>query len=128
MAVVYFALDLMLHGTWTEFLLGQFLLGVPVGMSLGLQGAMVVEIFPLRTRVTSMSFAYSVTLALSGAIAPFVSTWLIDVLGRPSAPVYYIMAYGVIGLAVLLPMKETNSRRLDAIDEDPAIAPARQAS
>ncbi len=35
-------------------------------MALGLQGAMVVEIFPLRTRVTSLSLAYSVTLALAG--------------------------------------------------------------
>ena len=39
---------------------------------------MVVEIFPLRTRVTSMSLAYSVTLALAGGTAPLVSTWLID--------------------------------------------------
>ena len=55
------------------------------GMALGLQGAMVVEIFPLRTRVTSMSVAYSVTLALAGGTAPLVSTWLIDTLGEPLA-------------------------------------------
>ena len=48
-ALIYFALDLMLNGSSTEFMLGQFLLGVPLGMALGLQGAMVVEIFPLRT-------------------------------------------------------------------------------
>jgi MFS transporter, MHS family, proline/betaine transporter len=122
MAICYFALDLMLHGTPNEFLIGQFMLGVPVGMSLGLQGAMVVEIFPLRSRVTSMSVAYSVALALSGGIAPFVSTWLIDVLGHPSAPAYYIMAYGLIGLFVMWPMKETNSRRLDDLDATPDLA------
>lgn len=119
MAVSYSALDLMLHGTPNEFLIGQFMLGIPVGMSLGLQGAMVVEIFPLRSRVTSMSVAYSITLALSGGIAPFVSTWLIDVLGHPSAPAYYIMAYGVVGLLVMWPMKETNARRLDDLDGTP---------
>jgi MHS family proline/betaine transporter-like MFS transporter len=127
MALVYFALDLMLNGSSTEFMLGQSLLGVPLGMALGLQGAMVVEIFPLRTRVTSMSFGYSVTLALSGGIAPLVSTWLIDVLNRPTAPVYYIMGYGVIGLALMWPMKETNTRRLDiADDEEVQIPRARQ--
>jgi MHS family proline/betaine transporter-like MFS transporter len=94
-------------------MLGQMLLGLPLGMALGLQGAMVVEIFPLRTRVTSMSVAYSVTLALSGGIAPFVATWLIDVVGQPTAPAFYIMLYGVIGLAILWPMKETNTRPLD---------------
>jgi MHS family proline/betaine transporter-like MFS transporter len=119
MALVYVALHLMLAGSPTEFLLGQVLLGVPIGMSLGLQGAMVVEIFPLRTRVTSMGFGYSVTLALSGGIAPFVSTWLVDVLGHPTAPAYYVMAYGVVGLALMVPMAETNSRALDAADETP---------
>jgi MHS family proline/betaine transporter-like MFS transporter len=89
------------------------LLGIPFGMALGLHGAMLVEIFPLRTRVTSMSFAYSVTLSLSGALAPIISIWLLDIVGSAIAPAYYIAAYGVIGLAVLLPMKETNARRLD---------------
>jgi MFS family permease len=92
---------------------GQMMLGVVLGMALGLQGAMLVEIFPLRTRVMSMSFAYSVTLVLSGGIAPFVSTWLIDVAGSPTAPAYYVMAYGVIGLIVMLLMKETNDRPLN---------------
>ena len=45
-------LALSVHG-YTGFILGQMLLAVPIGMALGLQGAMVVEIFPLRTRVTS---------------------------------------------------------------------------
>ena len=129
MVAVYFAFGLMLVGTPGEFLLGQCLLGVPLGMALGLQGAMNVEIYPLRTRVTSMSFAYSVTLALSGGVAPLVATWLIDVLGHPTAPVYYVMGYGVIGLLIMWPMKETNSRRLDVVDDTPVtVPPARQVS
>ena len=63
-------------------------------MALGLQGAMVVEIFPLRTRVTSMSFAYSITLALAGGTAPLVATWLIDTMQQPLAPAFYVMLYG----------------------------------
>ena len=113
MALIYVALRLMMNGSPNEFMLGQMMLGVPMGMALGLQGAMVVEIFPLRSRVTSMSVAYSVTLALSGGIAPFVATWLIDRLGEPTAPAYYIMMYGLIGLAIMWPMKETNARPLD---------------
>ena len=93
--------------------MGQILLAVPIGMALGLQGAMVVEIFPLRTRVTSMSFAYSITLALAGGTAPLVSTWLIQALGHPLAPAFYIMLYGVVGLAIMWPMTETNTRALD---------------
>lgn len=113
MAVIYFALQMMLYGTPAQFIVGQILLAVPIGMALGLQGAMVVEIFPLRSRVTSMSFAYSITLAVAGGTAPMVSTWLIETLHQPLAPAFYIMAYGVFGLAIMWPMAETNARPLD---------------
>jgi MHS family proline/betaine transporter-like MFS transporter len=113
MVAVYASLHLMLFGSPVAFAFGQTLLAVPIGMALGLQGAMVVEIFPLRSRVTSMSFAYSITLALAGGSAPFVSTWLIKVFGNPMVPAYYIMLYGLIGLALMWPMAETNQRALD---------------
>jgi MFS transporter, MHS family, proline/betaine transporter len=112
-SVIYVALREMMFGSPMGFVLGQSLMAVPIGMALGLQGAMVVEIFPLRTRVTSMSFAYSVTLALAGGLAPFVSSWLIDRFGNPLVPTYYIVAYGLIGLAIMWPMGETNARSLD---------------
>jgi len=113
MSLVYFAQRMMLYGSPAEFTVGQVLLAIPIGMALGLQGAMVVEIYPLRTRVTSLSFSYSVTLALTGGLAPFVSTWLIERLNMPLAPAFYIMALGAIGLALMLPMAETNKRALD---------------
>jgi MHS family proline/betaine transporter-like MFS transporter len=113
MVLVYPALHLMIHGSPAMFALGQVLLAVPLGMALGLHGAILVEIFPLRSRVTSMSFAYSVTLALAGGTAPLVSTWLIERFDNPLAPAWYIMAYGAIGLVLIGTMKETNSRALD---------------
>ena len=113
MAFIYFAHTLMLDGPLSHFIWGQLMLAVPLGMALGLQGAMVVEIFPLRTRVTSMSVAYSITLALAGGTAPLVAQWLIDTMRQPLAPAYYIFLYGLIGLAIMWPMKETNARPLD---------------
>ncbi len=113
MLLIYAALHAMLYGSPLHFIGGQLLMAVPLGMALGLQGAMLVEIFPLRTRITSMSLAYSVTLALAGGTAPLVAAWLIDTFGQPLAPASYIMLYGAIGLALMWPMKETNARRLD---------------
>ena len=107
------ATKMMVFGSPDGFMAGQILLAVPLGMSLGLQGAMVVEIFPLRSRVTSMSIAYSITLALAGGSAPLVSKWLIGLTGDGLAPAYYVMAYGLIGLAIMIPMRETNGRALD---------------
>ncbi len=75
------ALQLMLTGAPWQFAVGQVFMAVTAGMALGMQGAMLVEIFPLRTRVTSMSFAYSMTLALAGGTAPLVSAWLVQRLG-----------------------------------------------
>jgi MHS family proline/betaine transporter-like MFS transporter len=114
MLLAQVAFNMMLHGTPMGFIAGQLLLAVPIGMALGLQGAMVVEIFPLRTRVTSMSVAYSVTLALAGGLAPFVLTLLVDQLKLPqTVSGYYIMLYGLIGLALMWPMTETNKLPLD---------------
>jgi MHS family proline/betaine transporter-like MFS transporter len=112
MALIYPALQTMLYGAPWQFILAQFVLGVPIGMALGMQGAMVVEIFPLRTRVTSMSLAYSTTLALAGGSAPLVSAWLIERFGQPLAPAYYILLHGLVGLALMWPMSETNARSL----------------
>ncbi len=114
MAVVPSAMRIMISGTPTHFMLGQLLLAVPIGMALGLQGAMTVEIFPLRTRVMSMSVAYSVTLALAGGTAPLLSTWLIDRFHNPTLPAYMVLAHGVIGFVILATMKETNGRSLAA--------------
>jgi MFS transporter, MHS family, proline/betaine transporter len=113
MVLVHPALWLMLYGTPWQFVLGQILMAVPLGMALGLQGAMVSEIFPLRSRVTSMSFSYSLTLALAGGSAPLVSGWLTERFDQPLAPAWYMMLYGLIGIALMLPMKETNNRTLD---------------
>jgi hypothetical protein len=43
-------MQIMMRGTVWQFTFGQMLLAIPLGMALGLHGAMVVEIFPLRTR------------------------------------------------------------------------------
>jgi len=110
---LYFGQRFMLTGDPGTFLLGQVMLGIPLAMALGLQGAMVVEIFPLKNRVTSMSFAYSITLALAGGLMPIMGTWLITTTGSTMAPVFYVMAYGLIGLPIMLTMRETNTRSLD---------------
>lgn len=110
---LYFGQRLMLEGDPTTFFLGQVMLALPLAMALGMQGAMIVEIFPLAGRVTSMSFAYSVTLALAGGLMPIVATELINRTGSLTAPAFYAMAYGLIGLPIMLSMKETNGRPLD---------------
>lgn len=111
-ALCYPALRWMLLGSPTHFALGQLLLAVPLGMALGLQGALLVELFPVRTRVTSMSIAYSTTLALAGGIAPLLASWLVALLRDPLAPAYFVLAHAALGVALMLTMRETNGRSL----------------
>ncbi len=113
MAALPMAQRLMFEGSVDEFMLGQLMLGIPLAMALGLQGAMVVEIFPLRTRVTSMSFAYSISLALAGGIAPLVAKYLTDKVQSTTALTIYMLSYGLVGLPIMLGMRETNTRSLD---------------
>jgi len=110
---VFISLRMMLYGSASSFTWGQVLVAIPTGLGLGMQGAMVVEIFPLRTRVTSLSFAFSVAIAMTGGLTPLVSTWLIERLNQPMAPAFAITALAIFGLCVLLPMAETNTRALD---------------
>jgi MHS family proline/betaine transporter-like MFS transporter len=112
MAVVYPLLAIMMRGTPWQFLMAQTLFGIPAGMAGGLQGAMIVELFPLRTRVTSMSFAYSMMIAITGGTAPLVSAWIIARFGHDLAPAYYILALGLLGIALMWNMRETNERSL----------------
>jgi hypothetical protein len=39
--------------------------------------------------------------------------WEVERFGQPLVPAWYIMLYGLIGLVILWPMRETNTRRLD---------------
>jgi hypothetical protein len=48
----------------------------------------------------------AITLALADGLAPNVATWLIDRAG--------VMASGAIGPPIMLGMRETNTRSLDA--------------
>jgi MFS transporter, MHS family, proline/betaine transporter len=112
MALIYPATRLMMTGSPAMFACGQLLVAIPLGMALGLQGAMLVEIFPLRSRVTSMSLAYSATLALAGGIAPLLAVWMTKQLGDPVSPAYFVLAHGVIGFIIMLGMKETNKNSL----------------
>jgi MHS family proline/betaine transporter-like MFS transporter len=98
----------------SAFLSAQLLMGIPVAMALGMQGAMLVEMFPVANRVVSMSFAYSVAMALSGGIMPGLDSWFSNELKMPGLTMVWIGVLGVLALVVLGGMKDTTGRDLKA--------------
>jgi MHS family proline/betaine transporter-like MFS transporter len=96
------------------FLLALLASGLPIAMSLGMQGAMLVEMFPLATRVVSMSFAYSVSMALSGGLLPVLNNWFVKDLQRPEFTIVWMGFLGVLSVGTLLAMRDTTGRDLRA--------------
>jgi MFS transporter, MHS family, proline/betaine transporter len=85
----------------------QGLLGVLNAINLGCLGALVAELFPTRLRSSGLSLANSLTQMVLGGTTPFISLWLIEATGHPTAPAFYLMfgaARSVVALATLLRM------------------------
>ena len=91
-----------------------FILVLYVTMVYGPIAAMLVEMFPVANRVVSMSFAYSVAMALSGGIMPGLDSWFTNELKMPGLTMVWIGVLGVLAMVVLGGMKDTTGRDLKA--------------
>ncbi|MDR5758602.1 MFS transporter [Caballeronia sp. LZ035] len=70
------------------------------------------ELFPTYGRTTLMSIGYSLSTAIFGGFAPFISTWLIGVTGSPIAPAFYLTAAAIVSGIVISTFRETARERL----------------
>jgi len=70
-------------------------------------GAMMVELFPTRIRMSAMSIGYNVGFAIFGGTAPLVATLLIKTTNNRLAPSFYLILAGLISLIVFLRLRES---------------------
>jgi MFS transporter, MHS family, proline/betaine transporter len=70
-------------------------------------GAMMVELFPTRIRMSAMSIGYNFGFALFGGTAPLVATFLIKITNNKLAPGYYLILAGLISLIVFIRIRES---------------------
>ncbi len=75
--------------------------------------AAITEMFPARTRFSSLSVGYNTSLAVFGGTAPMVAGLLMRQTGNPTSPAYYLMALALVSGAIVFFAKETYR---DAID------------
>jgi MHS family proline/betaine transporter-like MFS transporter len=101
-------------------------LGVILAIILGVHAVTVAELFPTRTRQTSLSIVYAVTAAIFAGTVPYLLTWLIDRTGNQMMPAFYLIVVGVLGLGTVLTLRET--RGVDLLREDVAIAEKNRAA
>jgi len=74
--------------------------------------AALSELFPTHRRTLLMSVGYSISVAIFGGFAPYISTKLIDLTGSPIAPSYYLILAGLVSGLVIMRFRETAHSKL----------------
>ena len=106
-------------GTGADANLGLMLAFLLVGMALmgltfGIQSALLPELFPTNVRYTGSAIAYNVASILGAAVAPFIAAWLAANHGVASVG-YYLVSMAALTLVAVLTMHETRDVDLDLV-------------
>lgn len=87
-------------------LVWQILFAFFIGFFIGPVATVLVDLFPLKTRYTGMSFSYNVSAALFGGTTPMIATFLIEETANKNAPAFYVIVCSVVTLLTLLLYKD----------------------
>lgn len=97
-----------------QIVLAIVVIGFLSGMTYGPVAALLVELFPARTRYTSMSIPYHIGTGYFGGFLPFISQYIVARSGDPFAGLWYTIGVVAMALAVtLFWLPETAGRELD---------------
>lgn len=86
-----------------------------MGLTFGIQSALLPELFPTNVRYTGSAISYNVASILGASVAPFIAAWLASSFG-PGAVGLYLIVMALCTLASLVTMKETRNIDLDTMD------------
>lgn len=92
---------LMARGSFGIAIGGLILGMVPYALCQAGTYASITEFFPVQVRHTGVAFGHSVGAVLGGGAGPYVATWLISKTGNNLMPAFLLVAFGLIGLAVV---------------------------
>lgn len=88
----------------------------------GPQAAFISEMFPTRVRYTGASMGYQLAGIVGGALAPIISTWLLDTFDSSLAVSGYVVAMLAITVICVLLAPETSKIDLNDDPAEPALA------
>ncbi|QPQ55233.1 MHS family MFS transporter [Allosphingosinicella flava] len=101
-------------GRLWQLVLAITVIGFLSGMTFGPVAALLVELFPARTRYTSMSIPYHIGTGYFGGFLPFISQYIVARTGDPFAGLWYTIGVVAMALAVtFFWLPETAGRELD---------------
>ncbi|MEQ9664408.1 MAG: MFS transporter [Phycisphaerales bacterium] len=93
---------LMHLGDPTLSLIGECGLAVVIAIYIAGIPAAMTEMFPPEVRVSAVSLAYNVTLAVFGGTAPMVAVWLIERTGDDLSFAWYLSGAALVSLAAAI--------------------------
>jgi metabolite-proton symporter len=110
-------------GTGEGANLGLMLVFLIIGMTLmgltfGVQSAILPELFPTNVRYTGSAIAYNFSSILGAAVAPFIAAWLVQNYGVAWVGVY-LASMALLTLLALFSTKETRDIDLDTLSDAP---------
>ena len=92
-------------------ILAVVLLNIALGATYGPQSALFAEMFEPRYRYSGASFSYAVGAVLGGGFAPLIAAALRASTGTSLSVSLYMVLVGLISLAAVITMRETNARQ-----------------
>jgi MFS family permease len=102
---------------WSEgwkIIVAIVLIGLLSGMTYGPAAAYLVELFPARTRYTSLSIPYHIGTGYFGGFLPFISQLIVARTGDPFAGIWYpVCVVGMATVFITLFLPETSGKELD---------------
>jgi MFS transporter, MHS family, proline/betaine transporter len=97
-----------------RLLVTQIVIGVLSATFLGVYCTTLAEMFPKRSRATSLAVVNNVVVLIFGGFAQTFVTWLIALTGSPLAPVLYVMIGVAIALVAVVALKPSHFRQRSA--------------
>jgi MHS family proline/betaine transporter-like MFS transporter len=82
-----------------RLLLVLVVLGIPLAATNSLIVILASRVFPYRSRAAGIGVSWNFSATLFGGFAPLIATYSISVSGDKTAPAYYLIATGLVGLS-----------------------------
>lgn len=105
--LVYPCYALMSQQAVVPGLIGAGVLALLVSVPQGVTHVTLTELFPTRVRWTYYAIGLSISVAVFGSTAPFVTTVLVNTLGSAIGPAIYVGAAAAVTALTLIFAKET---------------------
>jgi len=95
-------------GTLQGLVVAQVLLSITSAPLFGLQGAMVSEMCPARTRCSACGLGYSVGIAAFCGTVPVLATWMVGRMQWPQGPLVYLLLAAAVSLITLVLLRPSH--------------------